>query len=67
MGVEWDELTGYRPLVHLVCVDRSVYDAHTERVTAFVDALGRSRAYRNKTTKPSSPRFSEDGHRRVGG
>ncbi|MWV38436.1 MqnA/MqnD/SBP family protein [Natrialba sp. INN-245] len=60
MGVEWDELTGYRPLVHLVCVDRSVYDAHTERVTAFVDALGRSRAYRNENYEAVLTAFLEE-------
>ncbi|WP_435348592.1 ABC transporter substrate-binding protein [Haloarchaeobius sp. HRN-SO-5] len=47
MGQEWDGLYGYYPLVHLVSVDRAVYDEDPDRVDAFVEALRASREYRD--------------------
>lgn len=48
MGEEWHAAFGYYPLVHLLTVARVVVDEDPDRVEAFVDALRRSRAYRNK-------------------
>lgn len=46
VGREWRDAFGYYPLVHLVAVDRAVTEEAPDRVDAFVDALRRSREYR---------------------
>ncbi|WP_254533066.1 ABC transporter substrate-binding protein [Natrinema gelatinilyticum] len=60
MGEEWTTLTGYRPLVHLICVDSELYETDPVRVRAFVDALQRSRAYRYENRDQVLAAFLEE-------
>lgn len=48
MGQEYHAITGRFPVVHLVSVDGDLYREQPRRIAAFVEALGRSRDYREE-------------------
>lgn len=46
MGEKWNELEGYYPIVHVIPVDKDIYDEHPNKIESFVDALQQSGQYR---------------------
>lgn len=45
MGSAWQERFGYHPLVHLIAVDRTLYEESPARIEAFLQSLRRSREF----------------------
>jgi ABC-type nitrate/sulfonate/bicarbonate transport system substrate-binding protein len=60
MGEKWNELEGYYPIVHVIPVRRELWDNHNEEMLSFVDALQKSRQYREENYEDILQTFVEE-------